>query len=185
MNELPLGYAAQPNPPKRPTRYDPSIKRQAAERLLPEIIQWLGKDWRETDREDYLADLVRVITIYDGYEAARTLERDCHWQPDFELVEILDGARAVTIAEDIAIKAWVEANRIAPLFAIGDQVSTKHGAGKIVAIDAERAAYVVQTAEFLASHPKSKRADGIVINFEEARIVATSESEQPEEETAP
>lgn len=164
---LPLDY--QPNPPPRPTRYDAAVKRAAAERMMPEIVEWLGKDWKEADREEYISDLIGIAHLWDGYEAAKELERGHHWAADAQLVEILDGATAAWVAENEAVKAWVETNQIKPALAVGDRVATKRqGEGAIVAIHLDTATYVVQTDEYLAERPQQAGLrGGYVIAYED------------------
>jgi hypothetical protein len=182
---LPLAFAEQPRPPKRPSRYEESVKRAAAELLLPDIIKWLGKDYREAERDDLIADLIEIADKLDGYEAARELER-LHWFCDADLVEILDGSY-MWRAEEKAIEAWVDANVIAPKLAIGDHVATRHGEGPIISIDRKRAAYVVQTDAFLAEHPDQiGKGGGFIVSFEDVNPAKpNSEPELRQKENDP
>lgn len=168
---LPLEYKTQPNPPPRPKESDEAVRRAAAELAMPEIIDWLAEDWREDQREGYVCDLMSVLTLWDGYEAARALERK-GWSPDAELVEILsDGCWTDKVVED-AVCAWVEANKITPQFAVGDIVKTPQGVGPITAIRSDMARYTVQTDQFLAKYPRyAGSTAGAAINFEDASAV--------------
>lgn len=164
---LPLDYVEQPNPPPRPTFSDPAVRRAAAEEILPEIIKWLGPDWHEAEREDYLEDLMGIVFEWDGYDAARALERK-HWDPDADLVEILDGGWG-SRALRRAVAAWVEANKITPQLSVGTTVRARPRGdiGKITGIDLKHATYTVAIPEFLRKHPDQEgRAAGIVVPFE-------------------
>lgn len=169
---LPLVYVEQPNPPPRPTMAQETVRRAAAEAILPEIIKWLGREWHEADRENYIEDLMEITHIWDGYEAARSLENRSGWDPDQELVEILGGAWG-SAALYPAIAAWVEANKITPKLAIGDIVRARPrgGVGPIVNIDLVNATYTVATAEFLRQYPnQAGKGSGIVVPFEDCSL---------------
>lgn len=164
---LPLGYAEQRNPPPRPSSRDPAVRRAAAEDILPEIIDWYGKDWREAEREAVIADLVEIVGETDGYRAARALEQRCHWEVNAALVEILDSDWTYKALND-AIREWVKFSGITPKFRIGDIVNTRHGTGPITRINADEATYTVQTDEFLRGSPgQASQAGGYVIRFED------------------
>ncbi len=169
---LPLGYVEQLNPPPRPTLADESVRRVAAEAIMPEIIRWLGRDWCEAEREDYINDLIEIAHIWDGYEAARQLENHSQWSPDQDLVEILGCAWGSAALWDATAK-WVEANYITPKFAVGQTVRARKrgGIGPIVNIDAVRATYTVQTEGFLREYPDQKgKGGGLVVPFEECAL---------------
>lgn len=166
---LPLGYVEQPHPPRRPTFSDPAVCRVAAEEIVPEVIKWLGSDWREHQREGTIDDLMHVVYLWDGYEAARYLEKYSGWSPDQDLVEILGGAWGLAALRR-AIAAWAEANKITPKFAVGQTVRARPrgGVGKIVNIDVAHATYTVATQDFLRAHPNQEgKGGGIVVPFED------------------
>lgn len=163
---LPLDYQEQPNPPPRPTIRDPRVRRNAVEDLLPDVIDWYGRNWRESEREEVIADLMTIISEPDGYQAARALEQRSHWECNSELVEILDGGWYHTAVDD-AVREWVRYNLITPKFAVGDIVKTRHGTGPIVAIYADLATYTVQTNAFLQKHPdQAGKSGGHIVAFE-------------------
>jgi len=178
---LPLDYVEQPNPPPRPTLADERVRRTAAEALMPEIIRWLGRDWREVERQDYIDDLMEVAHIWDGYEAARTLENRSQWMPDQDLVEIL-GCFWGSAALREATAKWVEANCITPKLAIGQTVKIRkerlgNDTGKITGIDKLQATYTVQTTTFLREFQgQADKGGGNVYPFEDC---------EPESETTP
>lgn len=158
---LPLDYKPQPNPPPRPRANDPAIRRQAVETIMPEIIAWFAEDWRERDREEIMAQIAAVVTEHDGYAACRVLERK-GWDPNADLVEILDGL-STWQAEREAVAAWVAANLIQPTLAIGDRVTAPQiGEGEIILIDEEHATYGIRT-------PACRSNSDFLIPYEDCR----------------
>jgi len=162
---------------ERPKHNSPAIRDAAIDTILPEVLSWLQKDGIAEDRpEEVRVDLANALHgLSDGYEAARSLDRD-GWSPDARLVEILDGFSYVEhAAHRKAVKAWVveSGEFLKPQFEVGQQVSFKRNfgretvTGKIVSIDMESATYTVE-----------KPGDGItkngcttigsVINWEDA-----------------
>jgi hypothetical protein len=164
---LPLGYAEQMNPPPRPSLRDPRVRRNAAEGLLPDIIDWYGQNWRENEREEVIEDLMAIVGESDGYHAARALEQRSHWECDAGLVEILGDGDWTYRAVTDAVCEWVEYNKIAPKFAVGDIVKTPHGTGPIVSVHPKEATYTVQTDDFLEKNPtQAGKGGGYVVAFE-------------------
>jgi hypothetical protein len=165
---LPLEYKEQPNPPRRPHSQDRRIRERAADLLMPEIIRWLGDDWREEQSDEYRKDLIDALNCSDadGYALAVHLERHSHWSPNAELVEILDSF-PVWNAEQEAVKEWVAANQVKPKLGVGSFVKYGNVTGVIVAIHSETAEYVVQTDAWLANHPDQQgKCGGYVLAFE-------------------
>ena len=169
---LPLPTPTQPNPPPRPRLNDDAVLRATVEAMLPDVVEWMGDDWRESERALVIEQLMDVIEFRrDGYDRAKRLEDRHSWSCDSALVEILE-AHDGTSEVWAATKAWVAANGIAPRLAIGAHVRFRRGAaeqtGVIVNIDPDRAWYVVRTAEFLAKHPdQAKHPTGHCVAFED------------------
>lgn len=155
-------------PPRRPSMGDPELERAAAVDLLPRIIEWMGKNWREDDREDVIDDLMSIANEFDGYSAARALESRSMWQCDAELVDILDGGISHNLMQSHAraVRAWVDANRITAKLFVGQIVKTTYGVGPIVGVDEKQAVYTVRTDRFLKEHPGQTGATGFVVPFE-------------------
>ena len=156
---LPLGYAVQQNPPRRPNEHDHAIKVAAVEAIMPEIIEWLGDDWREHQREGTMTDLLSVVHESDGYRAASALEKSNGWTPDEQLVDILGSLFShLFSARDAAVKRWVEANRVEPKLNVGTpvQVPTNEiGEGVITKVEPLIGCYLVMTDELRLREPKS------------------------------
>lgn len=151
---LPLPTPQQPNPPPRPTRQDPHVIRAIVARMLPDIIEWMGDDWRESERDDVIAHLTDAVEYAsDGYDRARRLDSRWSWTGDSELVEILDGHDGHRELDE-AIRAWVAANGIRMRFAVGDQVrfgystrAPRTNVGEVIEVDASRARYTVRPSD--------------------------------------
>jgi len=74
---------------KRPNINDEAVVKYAAEKLLPDMINWLGED--DEAESEILEDLIKAIQYADdGYEIAKRL--DGNYSPDAALVDILDRA---------------------------------------------------------------------------------------------
>lgn len=167
---LPLVLPRQTNPPPRPTRRDRCVLRRAAEMMAQDVILWFGDDW-DDDHEGLIEQLAEAMALSldsDGYQIARYLENNFHWEPNAELVEILDG-HGIYEAHDELVAKWVEINGVQADRCLGDMVGTRHGVGPIVGIDKAHATYTVQTDEYLHDHPNQKgKGGGYVIEFERA-----------------
>jgi hypothetical protein len=92
---------------QRPKSYDETVVKEAAEKLLPDVIGWLGDDG--TPESEVLEDLIKALRYGDdGYEIAKSM--DGNYSPDAALVEILDSASShKRFALEKACKEWVAA----------------------------------------------------------------------------
>jgi hypothetical protein len=87
--------------------------KRAAEVMSTEVVLWFGDDW-DDDHDALIEEPSKALACSrdsDGYRIARCLERQLEWEPDAELVEILDGA-PIHEAHREAVKAWAENNGI-------------------------------------------------------------------------
>lgn len=135
---------------KRPSERDKSIVLAAAGRLFPEVREWLGDDYRESEMADTIQQLSEAMSWdSDGYKIASRLERNHHWECDSNLVEILEGAWVhLSATHKSAVAEWVKENAIVPVFNVGDDVIAIVGhkgahPGKIAKIDETHAIYYV------------------------------------------
>jgi hypothetical protein len=151
---LPLEIPEQPNPPPRPGRLDPSTLREAATDALTRVENWSNYE----PGDDDLTDLMEAIKRHDadGYRMAKLLEGKFGWDPDGELVEILD--RSFAYEPHVgAVKNWVHVNTIKPKLKIGDTVSYRGDAYTIIHI-------LHETAEYEIKKDKHR----YIVGFEEA-----------------
>jgi hypothetical protein len=125
----------------RPSPRDQTLVRQAAERIAADCV-----GWDPTSKpEAWIEPLLRARSEWDdGFRLARELERDAYVMANFELAEILDGAsRHLDDVHEEAEKAWVRIVGFEPAFAVGREVTMRHGTGPVHSIDETRARYVV------------------------------------------
>lgn len=79
--------------PARPRSNDPEVIKAAVQEILPDVITWLesGGDLN-ADEKEVTEELCRAVRHKsDGYDIARQLENIATWDPDADLVQILDG----------------------------------------------------------------------------------------------
>lgn len=111
--------------PKRPAYATESVRRRAAEMLLPDVQEWLGD---ASDSEAVLRDQTCALEYgeADGFELAEKLKR-AHWDGvDAFLVEILDDASfRLHEAHAEQVKEWVRAHDLQLALQIGDPVLAK------------------------------------------------------------
>ena len=170
---LPLGYAEQKNPPPRPSDRDEKVRLAAIQMILPEVIQWVGDEFKEHQKDELVENLLFVLGESDGYRAARKLECDRGWDPDEDLVEVLSGLSSCL--SDVcreAVKRWADANQIKPKLKVGDVVSAPRfriAEGTITNIRHETAEYVVTTPDFFRRNPAAL-GGGTLVPFELAQL---------------
>ena len=107
-----------------------------------------------SDIADDLAE--RGSFHHDGYDLAKSLERDGYY-PDADLVEILnDFWGAKSDARRAAVKAWVIAENVRPTIEVGTVVSVDGyggGTGPVVQVNEEEAYYLVRIDTHAGTNP--------------------------------
>jgi hypothetical protein len=149
MSELPYEWPEQPNPPPRPALHSSEVVFRASRRAAGEIIkEWWGEA-SKADRNHIVDALCQAFSRsiqQDGYAMACYLDRQFLWDPDANLVDILDRGHLYD-AHNAAVREWVAANGITPKFAVGNEVSCRHGNGVIVSIYTVSGEYVVEIGD--------------------------------------
>ena len=117
---------------RRPKENDADILADAVRKRISDITSWLS----EPDSDELRASVTDALKATggrhaDAYKLARYLEQHCGWDPDADLVETLDGViAAVHDVYGVAVRQWVEANRITLKLTIGTEIhvptSLKH-----------------------------------------------------------
>lgn len=126
---------------KRPSRYDPEIVKRAAQEIAAACAEW---DQNNSDPAEWVDDLIKCRHDWDdGYRLTKALEDRCGVYGDMALAEVLDSASsALYTAHEAAERQWVTANSITPSLAVGERLTTRHGAGSVGGIIPERAIYL-------------------------------------------
>jgi hypothetical protein len=120
------------------------------------ISRYIRGENEESDAED-IADC--YYEHIDGYELAKRLENDCHWDISVDMIEHLDSMEHYVSEEhEIVLKKWVIDSKIEPPFENGTKVKQ----GVIAGI------YEYGAAKFLVKRNgcTDDRSFGI-INFED------------------
>lgn len=101
---------------------------------------WLSEGRHDVD--EVRQQLIRCADD-DAYRFASNLDSRCYWFPDADLVEILGGFSTYS-AREKAVKEWVSAHAITVPYAVGDTVTLRGQAARIVDIRPETAEIVAQ-----------------------------------------
>ena len=117
----------------RPTLSDPRVREETISRILPAVISWLAEVGDEPKtpegKDDLKKELLKAFgyhSLVDGYHLAKNLERQSCWDPDSDLVDILESAASYEWDSLQAIvKDWVTESGITPAHKIGDQLTVK------------------------------------------------------------
>lgn len=128
--------------PPRPKSYDKAFTEAACREILAEVQSWIGEP---CDADEILADLVRCADP-EAYRFARNLEDRCGYDPDTDLVDILEGYSTYE-PHRAAVKAWVSENGISVPYETGQEVMLRGRLSRIVNIKTETAEIVVQPVE--------------------------------------
>lgn len=128
---------------------------EAYKEMAEEILEWMNDD--NVELEDIISDLKECfspqgIKMSDGYELAKELDRDCGYDVNTELVNILDGFSHKLYMECQKFeKKWVIDCNITPKHSIGDKVHISRKGkiyeGEISAINNEVAEYTICVPE--------------------------------------
>jgi hypothetical protein len=149
MTQLPLINAPAPVRPSRPELQDADVIEEAINKTIALFMRYLGDDCLSTESEvrDDLKKLLDEFYV-DGYEMARRLENQMHWETDRELLDLCDVLESNhSQAHSDFIKRWIEIFQIEPLIPIGTHVKItvkKHQYdGEIVRYYQSRGQYAV------------------------------------------
>jgi hypothetical protein len=120
--------------PARPRRLNPEQHLILAKEMARKLIDYNPMVINDPDR--IAADLMKCTDgrHLDGFDIAKALERECHWQCDSDMVDTLD---EWSFMQDDAIRAleiaWAATNKIRPALSVGDKVEI--GGGETGTID--------------------------------------------------
>lgn len=148
--------------PPRPKYHDAVVVERAVERLVKPVQEWidLRAQFQPKDLKSQLTDCIHN----NGYEYAKELEERYGWEPDSDLVELLDRLD-IQSAHQHVVRAWVTLYSVKIPFNIGDRVCTPTlRAGTVKDYDLSTAQLAVQSDEN-RDEGKDYRT---LINFEDA-----------------
>jgi len=155
------------NTPPRPARNAPEVIAIAAEKLLPDVMEWRGKgDYYQDKILNSIKKAIRYET--DGYAIAKSIDDNGVLEPDSELVEILDQASSYlhTAFSELCTE-WVNQNNLTGP-AIGAKVTctkySKEGQGEIIRNDKDGRSLVY--FEALGHVKEGQGCHGIFIYWE-------------------
>lgn len=162
--------------PPRPSRHDAAIVKAAAEALAPRVEKWMASDGDEFGCGEVAEQIAEIIGTHDhdGYRLAKRLHDRFGYEPDSELVEILEDASfKITEANHFATLRWMADWNIQPRLSIGDSVCrvpcASDPSGGIAKI-----ASITKTAEYVLYCPwlghveSGMGTHGIIVAFEDA-----------------
>lgn len=160
--------------PPRPHR-SREITATAVDAILKEVLAWSGNSEAEADS---VRDLLISCADADAYQFARHLE-DRYWDPDAELVGILDGYDE-DAARKAAQKEWVRQHNIVVPFRVGDLVVHHTFNGdqtfRVVEIRPDTAHIVAQPTIPEPGAPDYGDTGGWIIPAEKARLAPAEEA---------
>lgn len=161
----------------RPSIFDEAIIRTVARKLSPKVASWLGEGGVDVSEE--LFEAIDNALSWDGYRIARSLEDGAGWEPDEELVRVLE--RAFTeahTARDELTRQWVVSEGIKPAHKVGDKVQYKKEATvyEVTKIDEQLARYVL-FSEALGHVRSGPGTHGSYINFEDVTDLPPGDSQ--------
>lgn len=176
----------------RPTEYDKDIFEAAIDMLFPSVLEWVIEtseqdDYSEDECREIRNELVKGIrnsNNKDGYAIARSLEKSLMWEPDAELVDILDffGSFLASVHRE-KVKLWALKNTIIPQKSIGDSVRVKFRGeeydGFVLSFDETIARYTINVPAL--GHFEYKFENGIAIQVDK-RLSGTQGLIKPVEE---
>ena len=142
---------------KRPNYFDEEVTNNAIEKLLPELLAFIGVT--ENHGEDYVeqvrTDVFNAIEFEDdGYDICRHLD-NATWDIDADTVEFMDNnVSSCRYDAHKEIEAqWVKDNNIRPKHSIGDVIKFNHPSkslqpvGEVVVMDEKQGRYLVFSEE--------------------------------------
>ena len=108
--------------PKFPEAQDDDVLTATAEEVWKQIAKWMGES-EPDDHEEAVKLMVDSMGVDDGYALARDFEKIGRFQPDAQLVEILDGYMGKIHQTCRKMrKEWVTKTGWQPAFKVGDLV---------------------------------------------------------------
>lgn len=147
--------------PARPGRRDEAVRDGVLDRLLPDMLRFLGPGHAEPGvRDDLTRMLDRCWEWHDGYKLTTALE-DIGWTGSRSLVDLLDDVSGLANqVHQERVAAWVRDWDVRPRRTLGDTVTIdidgRPVQGEIVGIDEAQAYYTVHCPALGHIRPHSR-----------------------------
>lgn len=155
----------------RPSERHPDIRREACKAILSDVKEWCGSRPR---REQQILDDLTECADGDKYTFARNLERLWRWDPDGDLIDILENYDTYNALKD-ATEIWVKYHDIRVPHQVGDIVVLRGEDARIVDIRPKTAQIVAQPLQDDGISYGEK--GGWVHGFEDVRLTSPQPSE--------
>ena len=135
----------------RPTYNDPKVREAMAVYICSQLCKWLDSHGEQYDKDEIYNDVVKLARYCsmseDGYYLCSKIESDFGYQPDTQLVNMLDDLQTHSMsALDSIVADWVKENNIVPQFSLNQKVKTDTDyTGTIFEIDCIHGKYKIGT----------------------------------------
>lgn len=164
--------------PKRPSRRDSDILTEAARRLIPDLLEYLGESGPEAEAE-VLRDIVEAMQATHDLDGFRLVKHLCDthcWEGDESLVEILSQAEpSVYRVHTQRVREWIAENNIQPALKVGDRVRFKRRCGSaegvIAGSWASSAEYIIHKDGETYPYSTPARPLGLLVAYEDATAI--------------
>lgn len=161
----------------RPTLYDNEVLSAAVDSIFSRLVDWLQENPDSEEAENIKEQVIEAADRdlnLDGYRVSKSLEERFCWEPNSDLVSILDdlsfGAHSALSRQ---VAAWVTKENITAQCKIGDLVTFKRFGkevrGEVVRIDELQATYTV----YCESEGHVREGTGIhgtIVPFEDVQV---------------
>jgi len=121
----------------RPRPKEEDAYQEVAESLAKELMRYANNELGD-DPEEVIADLKKALDRSwrkDGYNLAKTLEDDCYWDPNADMVSTLDSAEHdIRAVLSRMTEEWIKETGSKPPAKEGDRVSARWGGNTIEGI---------------------------------------------------
>ena len=148
MNQLDIPVTA--GKPARPTEKDPRVAQALVPLMLPRVTEWCLSSGDESAKDPAnQAEIGEQLeeafgaTDCDGYALAKYLNDRFYWDPDVDLVDILDSAghRQGEVLRQLT-DAWIRETGLQPKHTVGDQVKIQYASRGMGSAGRKPAEYV-------------------------------------------
>ena len=164
---------------KRPSEFDDVLDRMIAQKLLPDVLRYLGegKDTAGEVSQQLVDALDSCSADLDGFQIVKHLDDHYFWEVDESLVDIMSRAHSLRYQfHNDRVQAWVIKHNIKPAYKVGDRVVFARDGGRdctgtIVDVREACAEYIVQIDGESYSGSRPEQPLGHIVNYEKVKGV--------------